>query len=320
MNDNMKKSFFVVLLISFFLLVGCINILDKPKSPDSQIPEEEPPTINETLPTEIENITVDLKINQADGPIEINEGETINVSWQTTGDPTSCTASGDWFGEKDPERGSQSINSSNYLISELVLTCYKSNMSVKDSVNVSLILKKGCEYDNPVCENDYECINNSCSLKLGCLYDNPACPINHDCINNICSPKVGCNYGNPFCNWGSRCINNTCIEEVGCKYNNPPCSSADHECVDNQCILKSGCVYSNPDCFGNSYCLDNICHECNPPSTSTWGLPRINPTYGSGKLLVILWDPHRPDHPAPSKTEVENLIFGPDPSVLFKQL
>ena len=32
-------------------------------------------------------------------------------------------------------------------------------------------------------------------------------------------------------------------------------------------------------------------------------------------MLVILWDPHRPDHPAPSKNAVENLIFGSKPSV-----
>jgi M6 family metalloprotease-like protein len=32
-------------------------------------------------------------------------------------------------------------------------------------------------------------------------------------------------------------------------------------------------------------------------------------------LLVILWDPHRPDHLAPSKQAVEDLIFGSDPSV-----
>lgn len=32
-------------------------------------------------------------------------------------------------------------------------------------------------------------------------------------------------------------------------------------------------------------------------------------------LLVILWDPHRPEHPAPDKQALEDLIFGSDPSV-----
>ncbi|MCB0167700.1 MAG: hypothetical protein KDI79_25970, partial [Anaerolineae bacterium] len=41
----------------------------------------------------------------------------------------------------------------------------------------------------------------------------------------------------------------------------------------------------------------------------------LQPVVGQRKVLVILWDPHRPDHPAPSKSAVENLIFGPRPSV-----
>ena len=33
------------------------------------------------------------------------------------------------------------------------------------------------------------------------------------------------------------------------------------------------------------------------------------------KLVVILWDPHRPTHPAPSATAIENLLFGATNSV-----
>ncbi len=36
---------------------------------------------------------------------------------------------------------------------------------------------------------------------------------------------------------------------------------------------------------------------------------------GKRKVLVILWDPHRPEHPPPAKAEIQNLIFGPKPSV-----
>jgi len=36
---------------------------------------------------------------------------------------------------------------------------------------------------------------------------------------------------------------------------------------------------------------------------------------GKRKLLTILWDPHRPDNPAPTKSIVQNLIFGQKPSV-----
>ena len=36
---------------------------------------------------------------------------------------------------------------------------------------------------------------------------------------------------------------------------------------------------------------------------------------GLKKLVVILWDPHRPTDPAPSATDVDNLIFGATNSV-----
>jgi hypothetical protein len=32
-------------------------------------------------------------------------------------------------------------------------------------------------------------------------------------------------------------------------------------------------------------------------------------------VLVILWDPHRADHPAPPAGEIERLLFGERPSV-----
>lgn len=36
---------------------------------------------------------------------------------------------------------------------------------------------------------------------------------------------------------------------------------------------------------------------------------------GARKLMVILWDPHRPDHPRPTRQQVETIIFGPEPSL-----
>ncbi len=43
--------------------------------------------------------------------------------------------------------------------------------------------------------------------------------------------------------------------------------------------------------------------------------PLPGPALGARQLLVILWDPHRPDHPAPDKQAIADLIFGADPSV-----
>jgi M6 family metalloprotease-like protein len=41
----------------------------------------------------------------------------------------------------------------------------------------------------------------------------------------------------------------------------------------------------------------------------------VKPVIGEHPLLVILWDPNRPEHPAPSKADVRELIFGTKPSV-----
>lgn len=41
----------------------------------------------------------------------------------------------------------------------------------------------------------------------------------------------------------------------------------------------------------------------------------IKPIVGKRNVLVLLWDPQRADHPAPSKKAVEDLIFGPNLSV-----
>jgi M6 family metalloprotease-like protein len=41
----------------------------------------------------------------------------------------------------------------------------------------------------------------------------------------------------------------------------------------------------------------------------------LKPIEAKRQVLAILWDPHRPDHPAPSKADIEKVIFGPKPSV-----
>jgi M6 family metalloprotease-like protein len=44
--------------------------------------------------------------------------------------------------------------------------------------------------------------------------------------------------------------------------------------------------------------------------------PKVKPSVGIRPVLAILWDPHRPDHPTPTKETLDQLLFGPDPSVL----
>jgi M6 family metalloprotease-like protein len=41
----------------------------------------------------------------------------------------------------------------------------------------------------------------------------------------------------------------------------------------------------------------------------------IKPVTGTRRVLTILWDPRRPDHPAPTQSTIETLLFGPRPSV-----
>lgn len=51
-----------------------------------------------------------------------------------------------------------------------------------------------------------------------------------------------------------------------------------------------------------------------PDLGTTWS--NLKPVLGTRKILAILWDPHRPEHPAPAKNIVENLLFGSNSSVV----
>jgi hypothetical protein len=48
-------------------------------------------------------------------------------------------------------------------------------------------------------------------LAVGCNWDNPACEENFDCKNNECVPAPGCANDNPPCPWGQACMDNKCI-------------------------------------------------------------------------------------------------------------
>jgi M6 family metalloprotease-like protein len=42
---------------------------------------------------------------------------------------------------------------------------------------------------------------------------------------------------------------------------------------------------------------------------------KMHPVSGVRRVLAVLWDPHRPDHPAPHREAIEKILFGPRPSV-----
>jgi M6 family metalloprotease-like protein len=87
--------------------------------------------------------------------------------------------------------------------------------------------------------------------------------------------------------------------------------------IGSAAVLLSGCVGTVDDTKNKNESInqtDKINLSQQEPETYPWPYKPANPVIGERKLLVILWDPHRPDHPAPNATVIEKLIFGPPPS------
>jgi len=82
--------------------------------------------------------TVDLLANGQQGPITINYNTAATLSWTTTNNPTTCTASNGWSGSKSIPSGSESTG----LLTvhrTYVLTCSNSAGSAQDSVLVQVL-------------------------------------------------------------------------------------------------------------------------------------------------------------------------------------
>ncbi|MDP3973273.1 MAG: hypothetical protein Q8P92_00385, partial [Candidatus Daviesbacteria bacterium] len=83
--------------------------------------------------------TVDIKANSSDGPVNIANNTSANLTWTTGNSPTSCTASGAWSGAKSVSGGSQSSgnlpgpNSYNFTI-----TCSNTCGSNSDVVTINV--------------------------------------------------------------------------------------------------------------------------------------------------------------------------------------
>ncbi|MBS3166293.1 hypothetical protein J4444_04175 [Candidatus Woesearchaeota archaeon] len=56
----------------------------------------------------------------------------------------------------------------------------------------------------------FGCVNNQCLR--GCNFNEPSCDSNNQCINNQCVPKIGCQYHNPNCDTNYTCQSNSCVE------------------------------------------------------------------------------------------------------------
>src|SRR3989344_3004803 len=83
--------------------------------------------------------TVDLQIDGQNGPITIDSEGSVALSWTITNRATSCTASGDWSGAKDPSGGSQTTGAlagPNAFVYNI--TCTNNAGSASDSVIVNV--------------------------------------------------------------------------------------------------------------------------------------------------------------------------------------
>lgn len=84
------------------------------------------------------------------------------------------------------------------------------------SPEAPLLPSTGCQYNNPACGQNYDCIDNQCKLKIksGCLYENPTCNPGDECINNTCiTSKKGCFANSAICSSNEYCIRDTCINK-----------------------------------------------------------------------------------------------------------
>jgi len=82
-------------------------------------------------------ISVDLKGNGSDGPLTLNYGTNLTLTW-TSSNATHCTASGAWSGSK-PLSGSEVITNLNVGTYTFTLTCSNFETSASDSVVVNVI-------------------------------------------------------------------------------------------------------------------------------------------------------------------------------------
>jgi hypothetical protein len=86
--------------------------------------------------TKCQPVSVDLRVNGSDGPLNINYGTSLNLTW-TSSNANSCSASGAWSGSKSLI-GSEIISNLNVGSYTFTLTCTGSSGSASDSVDVRI--------------------------------------------------------------------------------------------------------------------------------------------------------------------------------------
>ena len=87
--------------------------------------------------TRCQPVSVDLKVNGSDGPLTVNYGTSLNLTW-TSLNAISCIASGAWSGPKSLS-GSETISNLTAGNYTFTLTCTGSLGSSSDSVDVRIV-------------------------------------------------------------------------------------------------------------------------------------------------------------------------------------
>jgi hypothetical protein len=92
-------------------------------------------------------VSVDLKVNNSNGPVTARYNDTVTVSW-TSDNAVSCSASGDWSGSKSTS-GSQSIKMEQAKTYTFNITCTgqdgdskNDSVQVKVSVNPPVVITR----------------------------------------------------------------------------------------------------------------------------------------------------------------------------------
>lgn len=141
--------------------------------------------------------TVDLKADNYNGPNTIIHNASATLSWVTSNNPTSCTASGSWSGAKAASGGSQSIGPltgpQNYIYT---LTCTNAGGNGSDSVTINVTAPPRCPPPSrpdqtKYCASQDSCTlpTNDCSSVASCGGVWQFCPSN-SVVN--CGPPVTC--------------------------------------------------------------------------------------------------------------------------------
>ncbi len=125
--------------------------------------------------------------------------------------------------------------------------------------------------ESEFCGDDRECSNNVCVLKSGCQYNNPSCDSEFDCVSNNCVPKTTGDYC--IGTEPPECISNTQVnncESIGggvFRWTVSVCEG-ETQCVDGHC-QSAGCAFGTAgrECSNTmdsngiqvEQCVDNEC-------------------------------------------------------------